>query len=179
VIVGPDLSVPGRPDIFVIGDAAQARGADGKSLPSVAPVAKQQGSYVAELITARAQNRALSPFRYRDFGSLATIGQRRAVAQIFGLKFRGFPAWLLWSVAHIFFLIGFRNRAVVATNWTWNYLTRQRGSRLITGMSGARIEDMRKPIVKDPPQRAKVRMLQRTTGRPSNRDNSARETHRR
>jgi len=115
------------------------------SLPGVAPVAKEQGAYVAALIRARAESRALPPFRYRDFGSLATIGRKRAVAQLGSVKLHGFVAWLLWSVAHIYFLIGFRNRAVVAMNWAWNYLTFQRGTRLITGMSGARVEEMPRP----------------------------------
>jgi NADH dehydrogenase len=145
VLVGPDLSVPDRPDIFVIGDAAHAVGANGMPLPGVAPVAKQQGAYVAALVKARAEGRALPPFRYRDFGSLATIGRKRAVAQLGSVKLHGFVAWLVWSVAHIYFLIGFRNRAVVAMNWAWNYLTFQRGTRLITGMSGARVEEMPRP----------------------------------
>ena len=135
VLVGPDLSVPDHPDIFVIGDAAHVLGANGMPLPGVAPVAKQQGVYVGALIKARAAGRTLPPFRYRDFGSLATIGRKRAVAQLGSLKLNGFVAWLLWSVAHIYFLIGFRNRAVVAMNWAWNYVTFQRGTRLITGMS--------------------------------------------
>ena len=84
----------------------------------------------------------MPPFRYRDFGAMATIGRKRAVAQIGRLKLSGFLAWVLWSVAHIYFLIGFRNRLAVATNWAWNYLTFQRGTRLITGISGARMQDM-------------------------------------
>ena len=96
--------------------------------PGVAAVAKQQGVYVAEVIKARNEGRTLAaPFRYRDFGSLATIGRRRAVAQMGPFKLNGFAAWLLWCVAHIYFLIGFRNRAIVATNWAWNYITFQRG----------------------------------------------------
>jgi NADH dehydrogenase len=140
--VKPDLSVPGHPNIFVIGDAALAIGADGKPLPGVAPVAKQQGKYVARLLIAAAGEKRVAPFRYREFGSLATIGRKRAVAQIGQLKLSGFPAWLLWSLAHIYFLIGFRNRLVVALNWAWNYLTFQRGTRLITGVTGSRIEDV-------------------------------------
>jgi NADH:ubiquinone reductase (H+-translocating) len=138
VLVEPDLSLPGRSDIFVIGDAACTPGQDGKPLAGVAPVAKQQGVYVGRLIKARADGRKPpGPFRYRDVGSLATIGRRRAVAQIGPFKFKGFAAWLLWCVAHIYFLIGFRNRAIVATNWAWNYITFQRGTRLITGITGA------------------------------------------
>jgi NADH dehydrogenase len=146
VIVNRDLSVPDHPDIFVIGDAAHALGANGAPLPGVAPVAKQQGVYVAQLIELRLQGGSAPPFRYRDFGSLATIGRKRAVVELGALKLNGFLAWLLWSVAHIYFLIGFRNRAAVAMNWAWNYLTFQRGTRLITGMSGARMDDMTTPV---------------------------------
>jgi NADH dehydrogenase len=142
VKVSPDLSVPGHPDIFVIGDAAALAGSDGRPLPGVAPVAKQQGRYVADLLIARARGRTLPPFRYRDFGALATIGRKRAVAQLGALKLTGFAAWLLWSFAHVYFLIGFRNRLAVALSWGWSYVTFQRGARLITGISGARIEDL-------------------------------------
>lgn len=137
-----DLSVPGHPNIFVIGDAAAATGPDCQPLPGVAPVAKQQGCYVANLLMARAEGKTLPAFHYRDLGSMATIGRKRAVAQLGTFKVSGFPAWLLWSLAHIYFLIGFRNRLTVAMNWGWNYLTFQRGTRLITGISGSRIEDV-------------------------------------
>jgi NADH dehydrogenase len=153
VKVAPDLSVPGRPNIFVVGDTAALDGADGRPLPGVAPVAKQQGQYVARLLLARREGRTLPPFRYRDFGSLATIGRKRAVIQMGRLRLNGFFAWLLWCVAHIYFLIGFRNRLIVATNWLWNYLTFQRGTRLITGTSGARLDDMPLPDEKKPPLR--------------------------
>ena len=142
VMVRADLSVPGHPDIFVIGDTAAVTGADGVMLPGVAPVAKQQGQYVARALIARYQGRTAAVFRYRDFGSLATIGRSRAVAQFGKLRLSGFPAWVLWSGAHVYFLIGFRNRFVVALNWAWSYITFQRGSRLITGLY-ARVEDMR------------------------------------
>jgi NADH dehydrogenase len=142
VTVETDLSVPGRPHIFVIGDAAAVEGPAGKPLPGIAPVAKQQGAYVAKLLVAQAEGRAVPPFRYRDFGTLATIGRKRAVAEIAGIKLRGAPAWLLWSVAHVYFLIGFRNRLVVALNWAWSYATFGRGTRLITGITGSRIEDV-------------------------------------
>jgi NADH:quinone reductase (non-electrogenic) len=145
VKVGPDLSVPGHADIFVIGDTALALGADGKPIPGVAPVAKQQGRYVARLLIARDRGKTVAPFRYRDFGSLATIGRKRAVADLGGLKVRGFFAWMLWSLAHIYFLIGFRSRLIVAMNWAWNYVTFQRGTRLITGLTGSRVESMAKP----------------------------------
>jgi NADH:ubiquinone reductase (H+-translocating) len=148
-----DLSVPGHPDIFVIGDTALLNGADGNALPGVAPVAKQQGQYVADLLIARQTGQTVKPFRYRDFGSLATIGRSRAVVQMGRLKIKGFIAWLLWSVAHIYFLIGFRNRLIVATNWLWNYVTFQRGTRLITGVTGSRMEDVPMPDEDKPPMR--------------------------
>ncbi len=146
VKVEADLSVSHHPNIFVIGDTAYAVGKDGKALPGAAPVAKQQGKYVAALLIARAGAKAMSPFRYRDFGAMATIGRKRAVTQLGKIKLTGFVAWVLWSVAHIYFLIGFRNRLVVAMNWGWNYITFQRGTRLITGISGSRVEDMPRPL---------------------------------
>ena len=116
VKVGPDLSVPDHQNIFVIGDVAHALGAAGQPLPGVAAVAKQQGRYVARLLKARLRGASLPPFRYRDFGTMATIGRKRAVVQLGRLKLTGFPAWALWSIAHIYFLIGFRNRLLVAMN---------------------------------------------------------------
>jgi NADH dehydrogenase len=133
VVVGPDFSVPGYPEIFVIGDTAAATDASGRSLPGIAPVAKQQGQHVASLLLARCHGQAERPFRYRDFGSLATIGRKLAVAEFGGVHLSGFAAWLLWSIAHVYFLIGFRNRIIVALTWLWNYLTFERGTRLITG----------------------------------------------
>jgi NADH dehydrogenase len=129
VIVAGDLSVPDHPRIFAIGDTAAAPNAKGGTLPGVAPVAKQQGRYVADRILGR----TAAPFRYRDYGNLATIGRSRAVADLGHLQLRGFPAWLMWSVAHVWFLIGFRSRLTVTLNWLWNYLTYQRSARLITG----------------------------------------------
>ena len=142
VRVGADLSVPGHPNIFVIGDTALATGVDGEPLPGVAPVAKQQGKYVADVLRARMKARPTEPFRYRNNGSMATIGRKSAVAELGGIKLSGFSAWLLWCLVHVYFLIGFRNRFSVALNWSWNYITFQRGSRLITGISGSRIEDV-------------------------------------
>ena len=133
VVVGPDFSVPGYPEVFVIGDTAAATDASGKPLPGVAPVAKQQGLHVASLLLARYRGQAEQPFRYRDFGSLATIGRKLAVADLGGVRLSGFTAWLMWSTAHVYFLIGFRNRTVVALTWFLNYLTFERGTRLITG----------------------------------------------
>ena len=137
VPVGPDLTVPGHPEVFVIGDTAQVDGLHGP-LPGVAPVAKQEGAYVARVIAARlAGKRAPRPFQYRDLGNLATIGRKEAVVDFGWLKLTGRVAWLVWGLAHIYFLIGFRNRAAVAVDWLWSYLTYQRGAQLITG------EDMR------------------------------------
>ncbi len=134
VKVAADLSVPGHPDIYVIGDTAATADADGKPLPGVAPVAKQQGQYLARALIARQAGLNIPAFRYRDFGSLATIGRKRAIAQMGRLHLSGLPAWLLWSLAHIYFLAGFRNRFTVALNWGWSYVTFERGSRLITGL---------------------------------------------
>ena len=142
VRVGADLSVPGHPNIFVIGDTALAMGVDGEPLPGVAPVAKQQGKYVADVLRARMKARPTEPFRYCKNGSMATIGRKSAIAELGGIKLSGFSAWLLWCLVHVYFLIGFRNRFSVALNWSWNYITFQRGSRLITGISGSRIEDV-------------------------------------
>ena len=133
VPVGTDLTLPGHPEIFVIGDTAQVAGPGGP-LPGVAPVAKQQGTYVARVIAARLAGKPPSgPFRYRDFGNLATIGRHQAVVDFGWLRLTGRLAWLAWGVAHIYFLIGFRNRLTVAIDWLWSYITYQRGARLITG----------------------------------------------
>jgi len=131
VPVGRDLSLPGHPEIFVIGDTAEIVGSP---LPGVAPVAKQQGAYVARVIAARRAGRlAPGPFRYRDYGNLATIGRKEAVVDFGWLRLTGRIAWLVWSVAHIYYLIGFRNRMAIAVDWLWSYLTYGRGARLITG----------------------------------------------
>jgi NADH:ubiquinone reductase (H+-translocating) len=133
VAVGEDLTVPGHPDIFVIGDLAVARDRAGAELPALAPVAKQQGEHVARMISGRLRGEPVPPFRYRDRGSMATIGRGKAVAQLRGLQITGLVAWLAWLFVHIAFLIGFRNRIVVLVQWAWSYLTWQRGARLITG----------------------------------------------
>lgn len=134
VAVQPDLSIAGAPDVFVIGDTASVVGADGRPVPGVAPAAKQQGEYVARVIKARLAGRAgPGPFRYSDFGSLATVGRRAAVVQLGRFQLRGTLAWLFWCVAHIYFLVGFRNRIQVGLDWLWSYLTFERGARLITG----------------------------------------------
>ena len=117
----------------MLGDTALARDAAGKPFPGVAPVAKQQGAYAARLIQARLRGTALPPFRYRNYGNMATIGRKVAVADFGWLRLNGRLAWLLWGIVHVFFLIGFRNRIAVLLNWLWAYVTFQRGSRLITG----------------------------------------------
>ncbi|GAM97789.1 NADH dehydrogenase [alpha proteobacterium U9-1i] len=134
VLVKPDMRAPGHDNIFVIGDCANFTGADGKPLPGVAPVAKQQGAYVAEFIrNALGPKREMKPFAYKDYGNLATVGRKAAIADIHGFHLRGFIGWVFWSAAHIYFLIGFRNRIAVTLDWAWSYLTFERGARLITG----------------------------------------------
>jgi len=133
VRVEPDLTAPGEPDIFVIGDTAFVAGADGRPVPGVAPAAKQQGLYVAALIKARLQGKpAPLPFAYRNAGNLATIGKRAAIVDFGWIKLRGRLAWWIWGIAHIFFLIGLRNRLAVALNWLWIYVSGHRSARLIT-----------------------------------------------
>jgi NADH dehydrogenase len=132
VLVKDDLSVPGHPQVFVIGDAASVKNPDGKPVPGVAPAAKQMGAYVGKLIAARIAGQSLPPFRYRHAGDLATIGRRAAVVSFGRIHLKGFLGWLFWGVVHIYFLIGLRRRFVVALNWLWEYLTFQRGARLIT-----------------------------------------------
>jgi len=141
VIVRPDLSLPGHDTIFVIGDTALVRDASGQPAPGLAPAAKQMGHYIGRLIAARLDGRTLTPFRYRNLGVLATIGRRAAVVELGPIQLRGLVGWLFWSVAHIYFLIGLRNRFVVAVTWFWSYLTFQRGARLITDVPSPRRED--------------------------------------
>jgi NADH dehydrogenase len=134
VKVRPDLSVPDHPDVFVVGDTAAISDAKGHPVPGIAPAAKQMGKYVGKLISARIAGRApLKAFHYIHLGELATIGRRAAVVKFGRLELRGFVGWVFWSLAHIYFLIGLRNRFVVAFNWFWDYITFQRGARLITG----------------------------------------------
>jgi NADH dehydrogenase len=134
--VEPDLSLPGHPEVLAIGDMVRVRDAESGepvTLPGLAPVAMQEGRYAARVISYRlADGRAPPPFRYRDKGTLATIGRARAVADVRGLRFNGFLAWAAWLLIHIFYLIGFENRIVVLLRWAYSYLTRGRGSRLIT-----------------------------------------------
>jgi NADH dehydrogenase len=133
VQVQPDLSIPGHPEVLVLGDLASLADENGKMLPGVAPVAIQQGDCAAEIIARDLENQPRRPFRYHDKGSLATIGRAAAVAKIGKFELSGYIAWLAWLFIHILFLIGFRNRLIVMINWFWAYLTYQRGARLITG----------------------------------------------
>jgi NADH dehydrogenase len=132
VVVRPDLSLQGFNDIFVIGDTASVKDASGRPVPGLASAAKQMGNYVGKLIAARVAGRLLPPFRYRHEGSLATIGRRAAVVELGPIQLKGFIGWMFWSAVHIYFLIGIRNRFVVAVTWLWSYLTFKRGARLIT-----------------------------------------------
>lgn len=133
VIVEPDLSVRGHPEILVVGDLAHYAHQTDEPLPGVAQVAMQQGRYAADLIDARLKQKELPPFRYKDKGNLAVIGRNAAVADIRGLHLSGFLAWLIWIFIHIQFLIEFGNKVLVMFQWAWTYLTKKRGARLITG----------------------------------------------
>lgn len=134
ILVEPDLTVPGHPEILVIGDLALYRHQGGKPLPGVAPVAMQQGRYAGRLILARLKGRSLPPFRYFDKGTLATIGRHHAVADFGRVRFGGLPAWLTWLFVHLMYLVGFRNRLLVFIQWAFQYFTYNRGARLITGL---------------------------------------------
>lgn len=132
VLVEPDLSVPGHPEVFVVGDLAAVEG-----VPGVAPAAIQMGRHATRVIEAELQGKARPAFRFRNKGSLATIGRARAVADFGRVRFGGFFAWIAWLGIHIFYLIGFRNRLFVLAGWAWHYLTFRRGARIITGLPGA------------------------------------------
>lgn len=132
VKVERDLTVPAYPDIFVIGDTALVEQENGKPVPGLAPAAKQQGQYAAEVIQARLHKRpAPGPFHYRNYGNLSTIGKHTAVVDFGRVKLRGRPAWMVWALAHIYFLIGVRNRLMVALNWLWLYMKGERAARII------------------------------------------------
>ncbi len=133
VMVNPDLSMPNHSEVFVIGDLASLKDEKGNLLPGVAPVAMQEGRYVAKTIASDLTKSVREPFHYIDKGSLATIGRNAAVAQFRKLHISGYFAWLAWLFVHVFFLIGFRNRLIVLIQWAWSYLTYERGARLITG----------------------------------------------
>ena len=133
IVVRPDLTLPGRPEIRVVGDLAHAQArADGAPLPGVAQVAIQQGRYAGRAVAAELDGQAAPPFAYRDPGSIATIGRNRAVADVHGIHLAGYPAWILWAMLHLAFLVGHLNRAVVLMRWAWSYLLQARGGRLIT-----------------------------------------------
>ena len=137
VVVEPDLSVPGHPEILVIGDLAHFAHRSGSPLPGVAQVAMQQGAYAARLIQDRLRGQATPPFRYRDYGTMATIGRNAAVAEVFGFRFAGYLAWLAWLCIHLVQLVHFENRLLVFAQWAWSYVTFNRAARLITNLPTA------------------------------------------
>jgi NADH dehydrogenase len=154
--VAPDLSLPGHPEVFVAGDLA-AISSDGVAVPGVAPAAIQEGKHAAGNIRRAIAGQPTLPFRYRDKGSLATIGRAAAVANFKRVKLSGFLAWWAWWAIHIFFLIGFRSRILVLFGWAWSYFTFQRGARLITGEARARPAELAQPAAAAPPaERARV-----------------------
>jgi NADH:ubiquinone reductase (H+-translocating) len=134
VTVEPDLTLPGHPEVFALGDMVRVRSDGGATveLPGVAPVAMQQGRYAAKVVRARMRSRPTRPFRYRDKGNLATIGRAAAVADIKGLKLSGLIAWLTWLLVHLWYLVGFQNRILVLIRWSFSFATHGRGARLIT-----------------------------------------------
>ena len=133
VSVGPELTLPGHPEVIALGDMVRVHGEDGalQDLPGIAPVAMQQGRYAAELVKARLRGKDPGPFRYRDKGNLATIGRARAVADLHAVRLSGFPAWVTWLVVHLWYLIGFQNRLLVLIRWSFSFFTRGRGGRVI------------------------------------------------
>jgi NADH dehydrogenase len=135
VTVESDLTLPGHPELFALGDMVRVRAGDGttRTFPGVAPVAMQQGRYVAKVVTERLRGRTSAPFRYRDKGNLATIGRRAAVAEIGRLKLSGSIAWATWLLVHLWYLVGFQNRVLVFIRWSFSFFTHGRGGRLITG----------------------------------------------
>jgi NADH dehydrogenase len=141
IIVESDCSLSGHPEILVIGDMAHCPDQNGRPLPGVAQVAIQQGRYAARLIEARLSGRTLSPFVYRDYGTMATIGRAAAVADLGWVRFSGYLAWLVWLFIHLMSLVGYQNRLLVFVQWAWNYLTRNRSARLITAAIGLRNRD--------------------------------------
>ena len=133
VLVNPDLTIPGHPNVFVIGDLASLKDEKGRQLPGVAQVAIQMGQHAARTIVRSIENQPYRPFRYKNLGNMATIGRASAVADFGWLTLRGYIGWLAWVFVHILKLIGFRNRLVVFVQWTWSYFSYQRAIRLITG----------------------------------------------
>jgi NADH dehydrogenase len=134
VTVEPDLTLPGHPEVFALGDMVRVRNAAGESvvLPGVAPVAMQQGRYAAKVIRDRLRSRETPPFRYRDKGNLATIGRGAAVADIKGLRLSGLVAWMVWLFVHLYYLVGYQNRLLVLIRWMISFVSHGRGARLIT-----------------------------------------------
>jgi NADH dehydrogenase len=141
LIVEPDLSLAGHPEIFVIGDLANCNDATGEPLPGLAPVAMQQGKYVATLLRRRREGKPFKPFHYFDRGTMATIGRARAVADVRGIRFSGLIAWLMWLFIHLMFIIQFQSRVLILIQWAWNYTTRNAPARLITGSNPFRVEE--------------------------------------
>jgi NADH dehydrogenase len=137
VAVEPDLTLPGHPQVFALGDMVRVRGPDGAPVvyPGVAPVAMQQGRYVAKVVRARLRGKTIGSFRYRDKGNLATIGRARAVADLHAIQLSGFLAWVTWLVVHLWYLIGFQNRLLVFIRWSFSFFTRGRGTRIISGQA--------------------------------------------
>jgi NADH dehydrogenase len=135
ITVEPDLTLPGHPEVFAIGDMVRVKQTDGEveTLPGVAPVAMQQGRYAGKVIRRRLRGQEHRPFHYVDKGNLATIGRAAAVADIKGVKLSGFVAWFTWLVVHLWYLVGFQNRILVFIRWAFSFVTRGRGARLITG----------------------------------------------
>jgi NADH dehydrogenase len=132
VMVQPDLSIPGHPEILVVGDLAHFE-QNGKLVPGVAPTAMQEGRYATKVILKRLANQETEPFHYWDKGSLATIGRNRAVAEIGPFKFSGYLAWIIWLFVHILYIVEFENRVLIVFQWAYDYFTHNRGARLITG----------------------------------------------
>jgi NADH dehydrogenase len=149
-MVEPDLSIPNYQDLFVIGDLANYSHQGDRPLPGVAPVAMQQGAYVAKLLKKRLIGESVVPFNYEDYGNMAVIGLNKAVVNLGFAKFSGWLAWFLWVWAHIYYLIEFDNKLVVMVQWGWNYFTRGRGARLITG-EGQKILEPKTPIKEEKP----------------------------
>jgi NADH dehydrogenase len=137
ITVDADLTLPGHPEVFAIGDMVRVRDRSGDPvvLPGLAPVAMQQGRYAASVVRARLRGREYGAFRYRDKGNLATIGRAAAVADVKGVRLSGFPAWATWLLVHLWYLIGFQNRLLVLIRWSFSFATHGRGARLITGAS--------------------------------------------
>jgi NADH dehydrogenase len=155
VLVEPDLTLPGHPEVFALGDMVRVRAEDGTQVvfPGVAPVAMQQGRYAAKVVLGRLRGRETPPFRYRDKGNLATIGRARAVADLKGVKLSGFVAWLTWLVVHLWYLVGFQNRLLVFIRWSFSFWTHGRGARLIAG-EGAEPAALEREVAAGPERRS-------------------------